>query len=637
MKKHHFYKNRLLIVFIFLSVNAFSQPDSSFHIYLMFGQSNMEGAGTIEAQDRVTNPRVKVLQDLTCANLGRSYGQWYTAAPPLNRCWSGIGPGDSFGRMLGEKAPSNITIGLVNVSVGGCNIYIYKKGCPNGLDTWSQGIPFDCGYTWLLDLAKKAQEAGVIKGILFHQGETNNTDPNWKYTVQQIVKDLKTDLGLGDIPFLAGELLYSQYNSCCSAHNVEINKLPSLIPNAHVISAAGLPGADNAHFTSASYRLFGERYGKEMLKLIYNICDSTTTSPFYQVNNGPIHPGDSVLLNYGTQLVLSPGPSDLPGKWSWTGVGITGSTRQQTVNTNAYGTFNLVSVYTNECGVTSRLNYKVVVCDSSLIEPWYKTDEGVWINSSSAWVRKGTSLVLGPQPADGTGNWNWKGDRTTGASREQIINTSKSGSFDAKVSYTNSCGAVSNLTMSLKVCDSTTIQPYFMVNNSSWMLSDTIMVNAGDSLILGPYPPIGTGKWEWTGAGLSGNLREQKVNTSSPGTHTVGITFTNSCGIQSHITVTIIISESTGTKDHIPNINSIRLYPNPARNEITIKNNHNLENGVIRKYIITNTPGQVLLSENLQNTGYEHNINIGSLDAGIYFLKLIGTDFVIEKRFVKIR
>jgi hypothetical protein len=135
----------------------------------------MEGAGAIESQDRATNSRVKVLQDLTC---------------------------------------------------------------PNGLDAYSQGIPFDCGYTWLLDLAKKAQEVGVIKGILFHQGETNNTDPNWKYTVQQIVQDLKTDLRLDDIPFLAGELLYEQYNSCCSAHNIEINKL---IPTELIVLFQAIP------------------------------------------------------------------------------------------------------------------------------------------------------------------------------------------------------------------------------------------------------------------------------------------------------------------------------------------------------------------------------------------------------------
>ena len=71
-----------------------------------------------------------------------------------------------------------------------------------------------------------------------------------------------------------------------AAHNIEINKLPALIPNAHVISAAGLPGADVAHFTSASYRTLGERYAQKMLKLVYNICDSTSIESWCQVNGG---------------------------------------------------------------------------------------------------------------------------------------------------------------------------------------------------------------------------------------------------------------------------------------------------------------------------------------------------------------
>jgi Carbohydrate esterase, sialic acid-specific acetylesterase len=85
--------------------------------------------------------------------------------------------------------------------------------------------------------------------------------------VQQVVANLKSDLGLEDVPFLAGELLAVQ-GACCSSHNVEVNKLPDVIPNAHVISSSGLVGTDAAHFTSASYRIFGERYAEKMLELV---------------------------------------------------------------------------------------------------------------------------------------------------------------------------------------------------------------------------------------------------------------------------------------------------------------------------------------------------------------------------------
>jgi hypothetical protein len=382
-----YFRLLLSVSFFVQSMGIFSQVDTTFHIYLMFGQSNMEGQGTIEAQDRVTNTRVKMLQDSTCPNLNRVYGKWYTAAPPLNRCWGRLGPGDSFGRMLGEKAPSCVkTIGLVNVSVSGCNIYIYKKGCPDGLDQNSYGIPFNCGYTWLLDLAKKAQQVGVIKGIIFHQGETNTADPNWKYTVQQIVADLKSDLGLGDIPFLAGELLYAQYNSCCSAHNIEINKLPSLIPNAHVISAAGLPGADVAHFTSASYRTLGERYAQKMLKLVYNICDSTTIESWYQVNGGTWIQSADITIPGGSKLVLSPRPSNSIGTWSWTGAGTSGTKREQTLNDATVGTDTAVATFINSCGASSHLSIKIETLDPVT---------GIGMNNA-----ENNSVIIYPNPAN---------------------------------------------------------------------------------------------------------------------------------------------------------------------------------------------------------------------------------------------
>ncbi len=248
--------------------HAAAAPDPNFHIYLMFGQSNMEGAAPIENQDRVTNPRVKVMADLNCGNLSRTYGNWYVASPPLNRCYGGLGPGDYFGKAMADGMPSAITIGLVPAAVSGTPIELYQKSAPIGRNNQNIPTQFNGGYAWLLDLAKKAQQAGVIKGIIFHQGESDTSDPNWKYQVKEIVTDLRRDLGIGDVPFLAGELLYADYRSCCHWHNTEVNKLPGLINNAHVVSAMGLPGMDVYHFTAASYRELGRRYAQIMLDKI---------------------------------------------------------------------------------------------------------------------------------------------------------------------------------------------------------------------------------------------------------------------------------------------------------------------------------------------------------------------------------
>ncbi|OZY86631.1 hypothetical protein CBP51_06325 [Cellvibrio mixtus] len=269
LNKNNLLGKWLFFILFFIATNqTFAAPDPNFHIYLMFGQSNMEGAAPIENQDRITNPRVKVMADLNCSNLGRTYGNWYVASPPLNRCYSGLGPGDYFGKTMADGMPSSVTIGLVPAAVSGTPIALYQKSAPIGRNNQNIPTQFNGGYAWLLDMARKAQQAGVIKGIIFHQGESDTSDPNWKNQVKEIVTDLRRDLGIGDVPFLAGELLYADYGSCCHWHNTEVRKLPGLINNAHVVSAMGLPGMDVYHFTSASYRELGRRYAQIMLDKI---------------------------------------------------------------------------------------------------------------------------------------------------------------------------------------------------------------------------------------------------------------------------------------------------------------------------------------------------------------------------------
>jgi hypothetical protein len=279
------YRYFISIFLIFFAFNSSAEPDPNFHIYLMFGQSNMEGSAAIETQDRVTNDRVKVMSNLNCTNLGRTYGNWYLASPPLNRCWSGLGPGDYFGKTMADGMPSTVTIGLVPAAVSGTPIELYQKTAPIGRN--GQDIPtqFNGGYAWLLDMAQKAQQVGVIKGIIFHQGESDTADPLWKNQVKEIVTDLRQDLGIGDVPFLAGELLYSDYQSCCHWHNPEINKLPGILTNTFVVSAMGLPGMDTAHFTSESYRELGRRYAQIMLEKIDRNNSSIGSSNSSSISN----------------------------------------------------------------------------------------------------------------------------------------------------------------------------------------------------------------------------------------------------------------------------------------------------------------------------------------------------------------
>ncbi|AJQ96214.1 endo-1,4-beta-xylanase [Gynuella sunshinyii] len=258
----------LAVLTSIVSMPAFAEPDPNFHIYLMVGQSNMEGAAPIETQDRVTNSRVMVLQDESCPGLA-SYGQWRVAAPPLIRCNSGLGPGDYFGKTMADNSDQAVTIGLVGAAFGGQKIEYFLKNCGtyNACQPSFGSTPnnFNGGYQWLIDIARKAQEKGVIKGIIFHQGESNTGDPAWPGRVNQLVTDIRNDLGIGNVPFIAGEL---PYPACCASHNTLIAQLPSVVSNAHVVSAEGLNIHDQYHFDSPGVREMGRRYANKMLELV---------------------------------------------------------------------------------------------------------------------------------------------------------------------------------------------------------------------------------------------------------------------------------------------------------------------------------------------------------------------------------
>jgi len=61
-------------------------------------------------------------------------------------------------------------------------------------------------------------------------------------------------------------------------------------------------------------------------------------------------------------LTLSPEPSD-GGNWSWTGAGTSGTSREQFVNTEIPGIFKANAIYTNPCGVPSRLSVVIEILD----------------------------------------------------------------------------------------------------------------------------------------------------------------------------------------------------------------------------------------------------------------------------------
>ena len=225
-------------------------------IYLLIGQSNMAGRAPIESIDRDSIGNVYLFT-------GKDERPWEKTANPVNKystvrkdiTMQKLGLGYGFAKELSAKCPDK-NIGLVVNARGGTSI-----------EEWRPGGRL---YNAALNQTKKALKYGVLKGIIWHQGESNAS--NYQSYLPQIItliKSFRKDFNNKNLPFIAGQL--SSDNPIRNSFNTMILKLPSKVKNTGVISSEGTKTIDGTHFDSDSQKLLGKRYAKEVIKLIKNL------------------------------------------------------------------------------------------------------------------------------------------------------------------------------------------------------------------------------------------------------------------------------------------------------------------------------------------------------------------------------
>lgn len=273
---------RILLMVVLLAGSltaARAEVDPNFYVYLCFGQSNMEGNAQWETVDNAVDTRFQMLATTKFDSPARALGKWYKALPPIVSPVGKLGMSDYFGRTMVAALPKDVKVGVVAVAMGGSPIEMFDKDkcvqklADNPNEWWAIITRNHYGgnaYQRLIDMGRKAQEKGVIKGILLHQGCSNNCDPNWPKNVKKIYNDMLTDLGLSadSVPLFVGEMLREDQGGVCWGHNNIIAKMPSVVPTSHVIHSNGCPGnnTDPWHFCAAGYRTMGKRYAYEALR-----------------------------------------------------------------------------------------------------------------------------------------------------------------------------------------------------------------------------------------------------------------------------------------------------------------------------------------------------------------------------------
>ena len=251
----------VIVTFALLNAGCSQQYENrqNFHLYILAGQSNMAGRGKVQEQDMQAHPRVYVLNQLN---------EWEPAKDPLHFDKPGIvgvGPGLAFGKaMAGYK--KRVRIGLIPCAAGGSPISSWTKG---GYHEQTKSHPYDDA----VRRAKAAMQSGVLKGIIWHQGESDNKPEKiqvYQAKLEKLIADFRRDLGDEKLPFVVAKLgdFYVERNPDAESINRILENIPGTVENTACVDVSGLTHkGDVLHFDTKSSRELGGRYAELMIKL----------------------------------------------------------------------------------------------------------------------------------------------------------------------------------------------------------------------------------------------------------------------------------------------------------------------------------------------------------------------------------
>ncbi len=226
----------------------------SLDIYLVIGQSNMAGRAEIRKEDSLSVAGAFLYAEV-------EDGRWVEATNPLNRFstirkrigMQRLGPAYSFvSSMISHRSERDI--GLVVNAKGGTQIV-----------QWLPGTRF---YKEAVRRTKEALKFGKLKGVLWHQGESDN-DPIrmavYLSRIEILINALREEFDEPNLPFVAGQIYETEKTE---NFNRMLLNLPDFINYTGLVSSVGTMVIDGVHFDSNSTILLGQRYADQMIMLL---------------------------------------------------------------------------------------------------------------------------------------------------------------------------------------------------------------------------------------------------------------------------------------------------------------------------------------------------------------------------------
>jgi hypothetical protein len=226
-------------------------------VFIMAGQSNMAGRGIVEPEDTVSDQRIfSINKD----------GQIIIAKEPLHFYEperTGLDCGLSFAKTLIKKIPDSVSLLIIPTAIGGSSIRQWLG------DSVFRNVKLFSNFLSKVEIAK---QNGVIKGILWHQGESDANEKNiplHKERLHLLFSKFRTAIGNKELPVLLGELgSFSENPVNFNLINKTIHDYVAEDKNSAVISTKDLKDkGDHLHFDSKGQRTMGERFAKGYLSM----------------------------------------------------------------------------------------------------------------------------------------------------------------------------------------------------------------------------------------------------------------------------------------------------------------------------------------------------------------------------------
>lgn len=226
-------------------------------IFILAGQSNMEGDGNIEEYNKELNKEgIYVFNE--------NY-KWVKGKEPVRKK---VGPSISFAATLIENK-AEYPVGIINVAAGGTNISQWlNNGDDNSL------------YKKMIKRALAGSTQGKIKGLLFFQGENDaegdSTDhlEDWNLKFEEFVTNVRQDLKLDSLP-----IIFAQIGK---GNSVNWNKVKSSqekvnLPLVSMIKTDDIDYQEGGgiHFSTDGYIEIGKRFAHNYIEKFKSTSKTT--------------------------------------------------------------------------------------------------------------------------------------------------------------------------------------------------------------------------------------------------------------------------------------------------------------------------------------------------------------------------